>query len=103
GNQGAVGDITWNTTSSDKGKIEPGYWSGNFNTAIPDVPAPTWSGTGLPSPTNGQVVLTASPTLPSYYTTASVSSTTPLVISGGNVIMWVQGSFTPPPLIFTNG
>jgi hypothetical protein len=94
GPNGAIGDINWNATSSG---IEPGYWAGNFNTAIPDVPAPTFAGMALPSPTNGMIVLNGG-----NYAAPSGGPTSPLVITAPTVL-WVQGSFSPTGITFTNG
>ncbi len=92
GPEGAVGDIAWNNSESG---IEPGYWAGNFNVAVPDVSAPTFAGAALPSPTNGKIVLNGG----NYTTVMSPSS--PLVITAPTVL-WVQGSFSLANISFTN-
>src|SRR5258708_5561504 len=51
GAKGAIGDATW--VNGGNSGIESNYWSGDFNMAIPDVPAPTFVGQGLPGITNG--------------------------------------------------
>jgi hypothetical protein len=103
GTNGAVGDAAWNITNTG---IEPGYWIGDYSILFPDVSAPTYAGLLLPSAqTNGifrgDIVLAAG----NYTTTESgaPSPDTPLVITGGVVNLWVQGSFAIPQLIFTNG
>jgi hypothetical protein len=105
GPNGAVGDLAWQT-GGNKG-IETSFWSGNFNTSIPDVPAPTFSGLPIPpaqtnGPLLGDIVLGGGS---SYTATASgaPSSSSTLVISGGPVNLWVKGAFSIPQLIFTNG
>lgn len=99
GPQGSVGDT--NFMSAGNTGIESGFWAGNFNSAIPDVPAPTFAGNALPAPdTNGNITLTGGQ---NYTTTASGAPSQPLIISNGVVNLWVKGAFTPNNLIFTNG
>jgi hypothetical protein len=94
GANGAVGDLAWNASNSG---IEPGYWVGNFNIAIPDVIAPTFPGMALPAPTNGKIVLNGG-----NYTAPSGGPTSPLVITASTTL-WVQGSFSPVGILITNG
>jgi hypothetical protein len=89
GANGAVGNVAWNATSTG---IQPGYWSGDFNFNIPDVPAPPTGTNALPAPVNGNVVLngtnyTISPTDPNI--------SVPILVTGP-VTLWVQGSYSPP-------
>jgi hypothetical protein len=89
GANGAVGSVAWNATSTG---IQPGYWSGDFNFNIPDVPAPPTGTNALPAPVNGNVVLngtnyTISPTDPNI--------SVPILVTGP-VTLWVQGSYSPP-------
>ncbi|MDB6064494.1 MAG: hypothetical protein JWR26_702 [Pedosphaera sp.] len=88
GSQGAVGDLTWNTSHTG---IQSGYWNGNFNVTIPDVPAPTFSPFPLPAASNGVITLNGG-----TYNVTSVPNT-PLNITGPTKL-WVQGSFTPSGL-----
>jgi hypothetical protein len=95
GPNGAVGTAAWNASSSG---IQTGYWSGDFNLNIPDVPAPTGGTNVLPAPVNGSVVLTngtyaISPSDPNIGV--------PLVITGP-VTLWVQGSYSPPSITVSN-
>lgn len=99
GPQGSVGDL--NFMSAGNTGIESNYWAGNFNTAIPDVPTPTFVGGALPSPdTNGNIDLAGGF---NYTVSASGAPSQPLIISGGVVNLWVKGGFAVPQLIFTNG
>ena len=100
GPNGAVGDLAWNAGSSG---IETGYWFGNFNTAIPDVPAPTVGG-ALPAAAasgtyKGSIVLSSSG---ANYTAPSGGPSAPLVITAPTTL-WVQGSFSPAGILITNG
>ena len=88
GANGAVGTTAWNTTSTG---IQPGYWSGDFNLNIPDVPTPPTGTNALPAPVGGNVILTngnytISPTDPNI--------SLPIMVTGP-VTLWVQGSFSP--------
>ena len=85
GAQGGVGDAAWQ--AANPGAIEPGYWLGDFNVAIPDVPTPTFVGSALPAASNGVITLNGGV----YTTTSSLS--TPLVVTG-QTILWVQNSFS---------
>ena len=98
GSQGAVGDVAWNASHSG---IEPGFWAGNFNTAIPDVPTPTFVGGALPGantngPLKGSIVLSGG-----HYTVPSGGPSAPLVITAPTSL-WVQGSFSPAGITCTN-
>jgi hypothetical protein len=84
GANGAVGSTIWQASNSG---IQPGYWAGDFNIAIPDVPNPTFVGQGLPAPTNGAYQLNGG-----TYTTAS-GLTAPLNITGPT-ILWLQNSLS---------
>jgi hypothetical protein len=85
---GSIGDIAWN--ASTKG-IEPGYWTSNFVMAFPAVPAPVG---GVAFPTNTTYNGTPSIVLNggSY---AGVDPGVPLVITGSNTVVWIQGSYAP--------
>ena len=94
GPNGAVGDLAWNAGSSG---IEPNYWAGNFNTAIPDVPTPTFVGGALPAPVSGTITLNGG----NYTVTAAGAPSSALLITGPTTL-WVQGSFSVPSIIITN-
>ncbi len=94
GPNGAVGDLAWNAGNSG---IESGYWTGNFNTAIPDVPTPTFAGAALPAAIGGVITLHGG----NYTVTANGAPSAPLVITAPTTL-WVQGSFSPGALIITN-
>ncbi len=83
GNNGAVGDAAWQASGGTG--IEPGYWKGDFNMNIPDVPTPTFSGGALPAAVGGVINVNGG-----NYTVTSVGS--PLNITGPTTL-WVQGSF----------
>jgi hypothetical protein len=84
GANGAVGSTVWQASNSG---IQPGYWSGDFNMAIPDVSTPSFVGQGLPAPTNGAYQLNGG-----TYTTAG-SLNAPLNITGPT-ILWLQNSLS---------
>lgn len=84
GANGAVGSAAWQASNTG---IQPGYWSGDFNIAIPDVPVPTFVGQGLPGVTNGVITLNGT------YSPGAVSPSAPLNITGPTVL-WVQTSFS---------
>jgi len=85
GSQGAVGSTTWQASNTG---VQPGYWSGDFNMSIPDVPVPTISGgQGLPAPTNGAYQLNGN------YSPGAATLTAPLNITGPT-ILWLQSSFS---------
>jgi hypothetical protein len=86
GSQGAVGTAAWQAAGGTG--IEPGFWSGDFNVSIPDVPTPTFVGASLPVAVGGTITLNGGP----YTTTTSPGS--PLYISGPTTL-WIQGSFSP--------
>jgi hypothetical protein len=78
---GTVGDTSWNGPG-----IEPGYWAGDFNMAIADVPTPTFVGQNLPIITNGAYQLNGT-----YHTASSL--TAPLNITGPTVL-WLENSLS---------
>ncbi len=85
GAKGAIGDATW--VNGGNSGIESNYWSGDFNMAVPDVPAPTFVGQGLPGITNGAYNLNGG----TYATAGSLNA--PLNITGPTVL-WLQNSFS---------
>ncbi len=85
GSQGAVGDLAWQAANS-KG-VEPGFWSGDFNVNIPDVPTPTASAS-LPAASNGVIYVTSGAYM------ASSDPGKPININGP-VTLWVTTSFSP--------
>ena len=84
GSQGAVGSTVWQASNTG---IQPGYWSGDFNMSIPDVPTPAFVGQGLPGVTNGVITLNGT------YSPGAVSPSAPLNITGPT-ILWLQTSFS---------
>lgn len=102
GTHGAVGDLAW--IQGGNTGVESNYWMGNFSTIFPDVPAPSFVGSALPPPQTsgifaGDIVLAGG----NYTTTTGGAPTQPLVVTSGPVSLWIQGSFTPVQIIFTNG
>ena len=91
GSQGAVGDISWNATG--KG-VETGYWSGDFNVNIPDVPAPAASAS-LPAASNNVIYLNSG---------AYLASSDPgkEIYINGPVTLWVTTSYSPNIVFNTN-
>jgi len=88
GANGAVGTAAWNATSTG---VQPGYWAGDYNMNIPDVPNPPAGTNALPAPVGGNVILTngsytISPTDPNIGL--------PIMVTGP-VTLWVQGSYSP--------
>jgi hypothetical protein len=88
GANGAVGTAAWNQTSTG---IQAGYWSGDFNLNIPDVPTPPLGTNALPAPVGGNVILTNG-----NYTVLPTDPNlgVPIVVTGP-VTLWVQGSYSP--------
>ncbi len=94
GPNGGVGTALWQ--AANPGGIEPGYWSGDFNQAIPDVQVPTFVGSALPPSSNGVITLNGGTF------TATTSPSLPLVVTAPTVL-WVQGSFSSGVTISNSG
>ncbi|MDB6111530.1 MAG: hypothetical protein JWR69_3280 [Pedosphaera sp.] len=95
GPHGTVGEIAW--AASHDGIENDGtptsWWSPTFNVTLPSLPAPTFTGTGLPSQTttgaySGYIVIPQAGI--SNYVVAALPST-PLYIVG-KASVWVKGS-----------
>ncbi len=96
GSQGAVGNATWNASNTG---IEPGYWDGDFNVNLPDVPAPATGG-APPAAVSGVITLnggsyTVSAANISAFSSATLNVTAPTTV-------WVQGSYSPAGVGTTN-
>jgi hypothetical protein len=91
GSQGAVGDASWNASHTG---VETGFWSGDFNVNIPDVPAPAASAS-LPAASNGVIYLTAG----AYLATSDPGKQ---ININGSVILWVTTSYSPNIVFNTN-
>jgi hypothetical protein len=85
--QTAVGGGTVGSTAWSGPGIEPGYWSGDFNMAIPDVPTPTFVGQALPGVTNGVITLNGG----NFNTFSSPGATLDIT---GPTVLWVQNSLS---------
>jgi hypothetical protein len=95
GANGAVGSTAWNATSTG---IQTGYWSGDFNFNIPDVPVPATGTNVLPAPVGGSIVLSNG----SYAISPNDPNIgVPLLVTGP-VTLWVQGSYSPPAITISN-
>jgi hypothetical protein len=84
GAQGAVGSTVWQASNTG---IQPGYWSGDFNVSIPEVPTPTFVGQALPGVSNNVITLTGG----NYNTFSSPGATLNIT---GPTVLWVQNSFS---------
>ena len=85
GSQGAVGDAAWNASNSG---IETGFWSGDFNVNIPDVPTPTFAGGVLPVAKSGVINIVGGNYIAASDPGAALNIT-------GPTTLWIQGSFSP--------